>query len=565
MIRTRSPTSPKLNPPPTSDFEADKDNNAWWGWKYKSRSNDETFGSSLATDTVSAFSDQVRSSASTAKPYSHLYTKNKSNLEHTNASTSKEFESREDKELFRGRSSTKEPPSTLDAQGKISKLVLRETSPEYNPDTDKRRSTFGESNRKFYNRWKSALWTHNINEVEQLVIDGFRYDLPITDGMFILPLRDAVMESLPVTKALLEAGAAVDGTLFDAGTALQSAMDYKDSPEDMVELLLSFGADPNAPPGFLGTALEAAILKNKLEIVDLLLENGADVNQVDGNNFGTALITAIELHHSGQDLSLVKRLLNLGADPNAVGPHKSGNCLTIAIKKPDILKLLLEHGADCNEKYPLLLAAQDHNLEAVLILLDNGARTDPEYVVDVTALAAAAYFGYQVIALLLLEYGASLSNFTSQWEKLCDRHRARHPIPEYLYPWQAACAKTVFPTVNKLLHASWPRSGLRLIYPYDVPISGGIRWEWEFDDGPRLEAMNQDIDLNSALLLLDQSDANNSHRIQALAIADYILRWHSDSAGLVFRVLDAMSRVIMSGTQNNEGQFARIQTQSYDC
>lgn len=87
---------------------------------------------------------------------------------------------------------------------------------------------------------------------------------------------------------------------------------------DEVKNLLEQGADANSagpgtdevPAG--GTALMLAAAKNHPDIVDLLLENGANPNQADDGG-GTALIYASWKGH----LDIVRALLNRGADANA--------------------------------------------------------------------------------------------------------------------------------------------------------------------------------------------------------------------------------------------------------
>ena len=94
-------------------------------------------------------------------------------------------------------------------------------------------------------------------------------------------------------------------------TPLQMAS--RDGSKEMVELLLEQGADVNSPSAkkFGATALQFAAIKGLLGIAYLLLENGADVNAPPAEMGGrTALEGAAE--HGRVDM--VQLLLNAGAN-----------------------------------------------------------------------------------------------------------------------------------------------------------------------------------------------------------------------------------------------------------
>ena len=92
-----------------------------------------------------------------------------------------------------------------------------------------------------------------------------------------------------------------------------------------------------------GTALHAAVQGGNAEVVNLLLERGADPLASDYVG-GTALHHAIVINDV--DLEIVRLLLEHGADPVT----KSGGVplLHLAIIEDDVelVRLLLEHGAD---------------------------------------------------------------------------------------------------------------------------------------------------------------------------------------------------------------------------
>jgi len=94
-----------------------------------------------------------------------------------------------------------------------------------------------------------------------------------------LPIQVAARSGarLVFFRKLLDAGATVDGRCDgESSTALQLAC--RKGFCDIVHLLLAAGADVNAPPGRVGTALEAALqapTKTYPEYIDVLVQRGA--------------------------------------------------------------------------------------------------------------------------------------------------------------------------------------------------------------------------------------------------------------------------------------------------
>jgi ankyrin repeat protein len=179
---------------------------------------------------------------------------------------------------------------------------------------------------------------------------------------------------------------------------------------EVVQLLLGKGADVNARGGKYGSALQAASQEGHLEIAQLLLEKGADVN-TQGGYYGNALQAASHRRH----LEIAQLLLEKGADVNTQGGDY-GSALQAASQEGhlDIAQLLLEKGADVNTQggnygSALQAASQEGHLEIAQLLLEKGADVNTQGGDYGNALQAASAEGHLEIAQLLLEEGADVN------------------------------------------------------------------------------------------------------------------------------------------------------------
>ncbi|RTE75146.1 hypothetical protein BHE90_010404 [Fusarium euwallaceae] len=132
-------------------------------------------------------------------------------------------------------------------------------------------------------------------------------------------------------------------------TPLQLASSSEDPDFGIVELLLSQGADINAPAAkWHGrTALQGAASAKKLnmEVVELLLSEGADVNAPPAHVGG---VTALQGAAIRGDIQLVRLLLDRRASINAPGSPKGGRtALEGAAEhgRMEMLRFLLSKGA----------------------------------------------------------------------------------------------------------------------------------------------------------------------------------------------------------------------------
>jgi ankyrin repeat protein len=270
---------------------------------------------------------------------------------------------------------------------------------------------------------------------------------------FMFAVRKGDMRSV---KALLAAGVDVNEKRYDLATPLLVAI--LNGHEDLVDLLLEKGADPNAEGGSTDLSVQGSrarpikiTLKTpsyREQLRDVGTEGGNGAN----NNWGRPLQAAIHVanwHVSDEFIAVnidrmrvIKALIKHGADVNArntdMEPRWSGaryrrrqvglTPFLAAARQADIevMRLLLEHGADPKANTPLNLtplmlaagiawasnqdrASEEQVLDVVKMLVEElGA--DVNFVADTgeTAMHAAAYRGANSVIQYLFDKGGKL-------------------------------------------------------------------------------------------------------------------------------------------------------------
>jgi len=124
------------------------------------------------------------------------------------------------------------------------------------------------------------------------------------------------------------------------------------------------------------TALMNANNKNNLSLVEQLIQNGADVNELDSNHDAPVVIAAYKGYNQ-----ILKALLEAGADVRAVDPGMKATALHAAAYagRTEAAKLLIEYHIDINTQGPytgytaLHDAIWQDNVDIAKVLLDANA------------------------------------------------------------------------------------------------------------------------------------------------------------------------------------------------
>lgn len=190
----------------------------------------------------------------------------------------------------------------------------------------------------------------------------------------------AIDNEYELAKLLLKSGAKPDAGLNFPLYEVCWASEKPKNQNDMIRLLISYGANVNKKQKNTNdTPLMATIKKQGGKYAKLLVQYGAKVN-VSNSDGETPLILAVDYYSNLIDVSLVQYLISEGADVNAI-TKKGNTALSIAAYNglPLILRILLENGADTRvtkknkNEIPVLNACYNGEIECVSLLIQYGA------------------------------------------------------------------------------------------------------------------------------------------------------------------------------------------------
>lgn len=302
---------------------------------------------------------------------------------------------------------------------------------------------------------RAAAWGGHEEIVLTLLDFGAQVDKVDSKGRTPL-IAAAYMGHHEAVEILLDHNAKVDLADGDGRTALSvaalcvpTAAGVKGYGE-VASLLLERGADPGCRDNDGMTPLLLAAYEGNDDVVELLLEAGADVDETagpDGNVPAAAAVTPLLAAAAMGHMKTVSRLLFWGAAVDAIDSEgRTALCLAAARGSVEVVRSLLDRGLDENHKddlgwtplhaaaceghravcaaltergsmarvgemdiegrTPLILAAQEGHWSTVRLLLDRRSPIDHRAYDGHSALSAALLEGHTEVAELLMRRGA---------------------------------------------------------------------------------------------------------------------------------------------------------------
>jgi ankyrin repeat protein len=254
----------------------------------------------------------------------------------------------------------------------------------------------------------AILSNQAVDKIKALIALGVNFH---EEKNATIPLFFAVKEGrYNIVRVLLENKANPDTTV-NKTPAIHAAVSA--GRIDIVQALIDSGADINKTDGTGRTPLYVAIAENShLDLIQLLLKHGADVDLTDS----IMHITPLHLAAFQGRFDLVKLLLEKKADPNIPGPDGAIPLHTAIIKKHlTIAETLLKYGSQHDKAMssenlmPLHAAAFVGDVNAISLLIENGADINAPRRDGATALYMAACEGHLNAVRLLISKGASVN------------------------------------------------------------------------------------------------------------------------------------------------------------
>ncbi len=250
----------------------------------------------------------------------------------------------------------------------------------------------------------------NLKQVQELIASGVDVNKIATCNRTTLSLS-IQGGKIPVIQALLDAGAdpnlpdeTDDGLAANSPLAEAASTFFATNRSEMVRLLIQRGANVNQQDAEGRTALMHTLRYSDIEVTKILVEANADLDIRDNN--GNTVLMMAELEKSTKianilkqagaaqqglkevellqaidrgDIDRVKVLLKANLNVNARIGQTTALCRAAFEGRCEITQLLIAAGADVNQRAsegyfnPLLYAAYGGNLAVVRVLLEAGA------------------------------------------------------------------------------------------------------------------------------------------------------------------------------------------------
>ena len=251
-----------------------------------------------------------------------------------------------------------------------------------------------------------------LRSVSEQLISLHPNDVNPPENRTMAPLWPAVDDGYIDIAGLLLQHGANPNYAFDQDNWTLLHLASSDGSNEIIQLLLKYGADANPSDAAGLSPLQEASRRGHVGAIQLLLEHGANLNHHEFKFGRTPLILAVQ----GGHIEALRLLLQHHADVD--GKDNDGRtALHWALSNEDygVAQLLLEHGANVDLHEPtsgpnmLIDAVQGGRVEALRLLLQHNADVDGKDNGGSTALHWAFANEDDGIVQVLLEHGANVN------------------------------------------------------------------------------------------------------------------------------------------------------------
>jgi ankyrin repeat protein len=241
---------------------------------------------------------------------------------------------------------------------------------------------------------------NKVPTIQDMVQDAYDKDLP-----FLATILTQVQNYDATNKDIVDINAS--DTNSHNETALHQAILHFDSTKSLeaVNQLILGGADVNAKASNHVTPLHLAVQKEHKDLVELLLDNGANLEDATTNLQRRPIHIAADQSNP----AIMQLLIDRGAIIDATA-YKGATALHIAASFGNLetVKLLHAKGADIDnqdqdELIPLHLAAYKGRVEVIEYLVQNNANYRTRAATFIAPLHLAIYGGYVAAVEKLLQ------------------------------------------------------------------------------------------------------------------------------------------------------------------
>jgi len=283
-----------------------------------------------------------------------------------------------------------------------------------------------------------AAHTGKINILNKLKLNPRTVNVKDRHGLTAFAHAVYIGE-LESAKYLLKKGADINEVDRDGNTLLNTVSVW--DRIDLATFLIENGADVNKPDNLGNTPLYEACVNHSLEMVKLLLDKGANVNFTNAYGQSPLMVS--------NDIQIADLLIENGANEdledmdgeNVIAYAVNHNQLRFYLRLPRFLRAvfvgkidrvnkLLDEGANINQSYDsrtaLILASKHVNYDMIKLLLERGA--DPNILDDmnyaaidslISAASISGRGGKEFIDILkiFIAHGAKVRGVTIEFAK----------------------------------------------------------------------------------------------------------------------------------------------------